>query len=120
LTVLWEEYKEAHPYGIQYTQFCDRYYRFRKQNDVYFVKAYKAGDQMMVDWAGMTMEYTDSGGEAHKAYLFVAVLPASCIIYAEPFRDMGQESWTEAHISAFEYLGGQRGPSAWILRQSST
>jgi transposase len=106
LTVLWEEYKEAHPEGIQYSQFCDRYYRFRKQNDVYFVKTYKAGDQMMVDWAGMTMGYTDRGGEEHKAYLFVAVLPASSIIYAEPFRDMGQESWTEAHINAFEYFGG--------------
>ena len=25
LLLLWEEYKAAHPDGIQYSQFCDRY-----------------------------------------------------------------------------------------------
>ena len=35
-------------------------------------KIYKAGDQMMVDWAGMTMDYRDADGCIQKAYLFVA------------------------------------------------
>jgi len=62
LTLLWEEYKTEHPDGLMFTQFCKRYRQFRKQNDVYMRKIYKAGDQMMVDWAGLTMEYRDSEG----------------------------------------------------------
>lgn len=30
LMLLWEEYKEKHPGGIMYTQFCDRYRKFKK------------------------------------------------------------------------------------------
>jgi len=30
LMLLWEEYKEKDPDGIMYTQFCDRYRKFKK------------------------------------------------------------------------------------------
>jgi transposase len=106
LTLLWEEYKQAHPAGLMLSQFCERYRKFRKQNEVYLRKSYKAGERMLVDWAGLTMQYTDKEGQPVKAYLFVAVLPASSYLYAEPFGDMGQESWTMAHVNAFEYYGG--------------
>jgi transposase len=106
LTLLWEEYKQQYPDGLMLSQFCDRYRSFRKQNEVYMRKAYKAGERMLVDWAGQTMAYTDGQGETHKAYVFVAVLPSSSYLYVEAFRDMGQESWTLAHTHAFEYYGG--------------
>jgi transposase len=106
LTLLWEEYKTEHPDGLGRSQFCDRYYQFRKQNEVYMRKVYKAGDQGMVDWAGMTIAYTDRRGNAHKVYFFVAVLPATSLIYAEPFLNMQLEAWIEAHLNAFEYFGG--------------
>jgi len=32
LMLLWEEYKEKHPAGIMYTQFCDRYRKFKKDH----------------------------------------------------------------------------------------
>jgi len=32
LMLLWEEYKEKHPGGIMYTQFCDRYREFKKRS----------------------------------------------------------------------------------------
>jgi transposase len=106
LTLLWEEYKTEHADGLMFTQFCERYRIFRKSNDVYMRKVYKAGERAMVDWAGETMKYTDAAGEEHKVYLFVATLPASSYLYAEPFRDMGQQAWIDAHIHAFEYFGG--------------
>lgn len=106
LTLLWEEYKTAHPDGLMYTQFCARYRAFRKQNEVYMRKIYKAGERVMVDWAGDTMTYTDAGGEEHSVYMFVAALPASSYLYVEPFRDMAQQAWIDAHIHAFEYFGG--------------
>jgi transposase len=106
LQLLWEEYKSEHPDGYMYTQFCDRYRAFRKQNDVYMRKVYKAGERAMVDWAGLTMSYVDKYGEVHLAYIFTAVLPASGYLYVEPFRDMGERSWISAHTNMFEYIGG--------------
>jgi transposase len=67
---------------------------------------YKAGDQAMVDWAGMTMNWTDRKGDSHTVYFFTAILPASSLMYAEPFLDMSLQAWIEGHINAFEYFGG--------------
>jgi transposase len=106
LTLLWEEYKTEYPDGLMYTQFCERYRSFRKQNDVYMRKIYKAGERAMVDWAGLTMSYTDDTGETRPAYIFIATLPASSYLYVEPFRDMAESSWINAHVHAFEYFGG--------------
>ena len=106
LTLLWEEYKTAHSDGLMFTQFCTRYREFRKRNDVYMRKIYKAGERVMVDWAGGVMGYTDGGGEEHPVNLFVAALPASGYLYVEPFRDKGEQAWIDGHIHAFEYFGG--------------
>ena len=102
---LWEEYKLENPEGFMYTQFCAKYRKYRKQNSVYMRKIYKAGERMMVDWAGLTMSYTN-GGNKKTVHVFVAVLPASSIIYAHPFDDMKMESWISGHVQAFEYFGG--------------
>lgn len=102
LTLLWEEHKTAHPDGLLYTQFCQRYRDFRKQNDVYMRKQCKAGERLETDWAGLTLPY----GEGQKAYLFVAALPANACLYVEPFRDMESYSWITAHANAFTYFGG--------------
>jgi len=105
LTLLWEEYKIQNPDGYMYTQFCDKYREYRKKNAVYMRKVYKAGERMMVDWAGLTMKYWESGIEK-TAYVFAAVLPASSYLYAQPFADMKMASWIQGHINAFAYFGG--------------
>jgi len=69
LTLLWEEYRTAHPNGLMYTQFCQRYRDFRKQNDVYMRKQYKAGERLETDWAGLTLPY----GEGQKMLTLEAV-----------------------------------------------
>jgi transposase len=109
LGLLWEEYKAQHPSGYMYTQFCAKYREYRKSNSVYMRKVYKAGERMLVDWAGVTMQYQDCsirGENTKPAYVFVAVLPASSYVYAEPFGDMKMENWIRGHVNAFEYFGG--------------
>ena len=106
LTLLWEEYKTENPDGLMFTQFCKRYRTFRKLNDVYMRKIYKAGERVMVDWAGDTMSYTDGSGQEREVFMFVAALPASSYLYAEPFRNREQEAWIDAHVHTFEYFGG--------------
>jgi hypothetical protein len=96
LSLLWEEYKMRHPDGCMYTQFCTKYREYLKRNSVYMWKTYKAGERMLVDWAGLTMQYKDCsirGENTKPAYVFVAVLPASSYFYAEPFGDMKMENW---------------------------
>jgi transposase len=105
LTILWEEYKIQNPNGYMYTQFCDKYRKYRKENSVYMRRIFKAGEKMMVDWAGLTMQYLEDGREK-AAYVFVAILPASSYMYAHPFPDMKMENWIEGHVNAFEYFGG--------------
>ena len=105
LYLLWEEYKQEHPEGYMYTQFCARYREYRKKNAVYMRKVYKAGERALVDWAGQTMKYWEGGAEK-TAYIFVATLPASSFLYAQPFADMKMESWISGHVQAFEYFGG--------------
>jgi len=117
LTLLWEEYKMQNPDGYMYTQFCDKYREYRKQNSVYMRKVYKAGERMMVDWAGLTMKYWEDATEK-TAYFFVAVLPASSYLYAQPFADMKMASWTEGHIHALEYFGGV--PHLWVPDNAKT
>jgi len=73
LMLLWEEYKEVHPDGIMYTQFCKRYREFKKQNKLTMHIEHKAGEEMQVDWAGSTLPYIDTiTGEVRAAYIFVA------------------------------------------------
>jgi transposase len=106
LFLLWEEYKVLNPGGCMYSRFCAKYREYRKQNSVYMRKVYKAGEQMPVDRAGLTMKYTEGGGAEKTAYIFAAILPASSILYAQPFPDMKMENWIQGHVNAFEYFGG--------------
>ena len=78
LMLLWEEYKSVNPDGIMYTQFCDRYRKFKQENQLFMHKEHKAGEEVEVDWAGLTLSYIDvNTGEEVEVYIFVAVLPAS-------------------------------------------
>jgi len=52
LRILWEEYRKTHPEGYGYTQFCAHYKRFAAQLEVSLRQDYKAGERMLVDWAG--------------------------------------------------------------------
>jgi transposase len=107
LMLLWEEYKERHPDGIMYTQFCDRYNKFKKDNDISMHKEHKAGEEVEVDWAGDTMSYVDTEtGEIRDVYLFVAVLPASAYPFAYGYEDTKIPSWIDAHVRAYEFFGG--------------
>ncbi|HKL11293.1 MAG TPA: IS21 family transposase [Clostridia bacterium] len=107
LMLLWEEYKTAHPDGLMYTQFCERYRVFKKQNQLSMHKEHKAGEEMEVDWAGTTMTYSNrKTGEKNDAYVFIAVLPASRYPFVYAYNNMKLRNWINAHVRAFKYFGG--------------
>ena len=111
LTLLWTEYckkceaEKATPY--MYTQFCEKYRRWARITKATMRIQHKPGDAMQVDWAGNTLDIYDAvTGEVSKAYLFVAVLPCSCMAYTEVCGDMQLEAWLLCHVHAFNYFGG--------------
>ncbi len=107
LQLLWQEYKEIHPSGYQYTQFCDYYRKFAKKLDLSLGQHHKAGERLFVDYAGQTIPVTDpSTGEIRASQIFVAVLGASNYTYAEAAYSQDLPSWVSAHIRAFEFFGG--------------
>ena len=50
LNLLWQEYKEAHPDGYQYTWFCTGYRKWRSKLDVVMRQSHKAGEKLFVDY----------------------------------------------------------------------
>ena len=55
LQLLWLEYKEQHPDGLQYSQFCELYRRWRGGLDRVLRQEHRAGEKVFVDFAGQTV-----------------------------------------------------------------
>jgi transposase len=107
LALLWEEYKEAHPDGLQYSQFCELYRRWSKEIDVVMRQTHRAGEKLFVDYAGQTVAVIDPlTGERREAQIFVAVLGASNYAYAEATWTQALPDWTASHVRALAYMGG--------------
>lgn len=111
LTLLWSEYNakclSENKIPYKYTQFCDKYRYWTRATKATMRITHKPGDAMEVDWAGNTIPVWDSvTGDSEAAYLFIAVLPCSCIIYAESCKDMKTDTWIKCHVNAYNYFGG--------------
>ena len=59
LALLWQEYKAEHPEGLQYSQFCERYRRWRGRLDVVMRQSHRAGEKLFVDYAGQSVPVVD-------------------------------------------------------------
>ncbi len=117
LLLLWEEYRTDHPDGYGYSWFCEHYRAFRRTLDATLRQDYKAGELMLVDYAGQTIPVQDrSTGERREAHLFVACLGASQYTWAEVTWGQTLPEWIEAHVDALEFFGG----SAEILVPDNT
>ena len=107
LELLHFEYLEAHPEGYRYTAFCDVYRQWRKRLQTWMRQSHKGGEKTFVDFSGKKPFYVDpSTGECVEVELFVAVLGASNLTYAEAVESQQVEDWIEAHSGAVAYFGG--------------
>jgi transposase len=107
LQLLWQEYKQSHPDGYQYSQFCDRYHRWAGRLDLTLRQEHRAGEKLFVDHAGPTVPIVDPNtGELHQAAIFVAVLGASNYTYAEATWKRDLAGWIGSHVRALEFFGG--------------
>lgn len=107
LMLLWVEYREVHPDGYGYSQFAHYYKSWRGHLDLVMRQEHRAGEKCFVDFPGQRLPIYDarSGEVAFTAELFVAVLGASSYLFAEAVRSQDLQSFTTAHVHAFEFFG---------------
>jgi transposase len=107
LELLHLEYLAEHPSGLRYTAFCDRYRRWKRRRKLTLRQPHKAGAAMQVDYSGKRPWLKSrETGEREAVELFVAVLPASGLIFAKATRTQQLHDWVSVHVDALEYFGG--------------
>jgi transposase len=107
LELLWVEYRERHPDGYGYSQFCQLYRAWQRRVDAVMRQEHRAGEKLFVDFAGQTVPVVDPRtGEVSQAAIFVAVLGASNYTYAEAVPSQELPHWVGAHARALAHLGG--------------
>jgi transposase len=107
LQLLWEEHRAVHPDAHGYSQYCEIYKRWKSRLTPTMRQTHVAGERLMVDYAGKTLEVIDGRtGEVCVAQLFVAVLASSNYTYAEATSTQSLSDWIGSHTRAFSFYGG--------------
>lgn len=105
--LLWEEYLKDHPNGFRYSQFCHHFHCWIQAQDVRMKQHHDPGEEMFVDYTGTTMPYYNrETGEEYRGEIFVAILGASELTYAEATESQQQEHFVRSAERAFRYFGG--------------
>ncbi len=107
LTMLWEEYCDAHPEGYGYSRFCELYRDFEHRLSPTMRQHHVAGDKAFVDYSGKTVPIVDrETGEIRQAQIFVAVLGASNYTFAAASWSQALPDWIGAHVRMFQFFQG--------------
>ena len=116
LQLLWEEHLQVHPSGYRYTQFCEFYRQWVKRLRPSMRQIHRAGEKTFIDFSGKRPSLVDRRtGELRPVELFVSVLGASSLTYAEATRTQQLPDWVNAHIRMAEYFGGAT--TIWVPDQ---
>ena len=106
LLLLWEEYRAGQSDGYGYSRFCDLARDWRSRLSPTMRQTHPAGERLFVDYAGQTAEVIDgTTGEIRRAPVFVAVLGASNLTYAEARWTQSLPDWIGCHVMG------------WVARQ---
>ena len=106
-SLLWVEYRQAHPEGYGYSQFCYHYRQWVKQLNPIMRQKHRAGEKLFIDYAGQTVPVIDpKTGEVKQAQIFVATLGASNYTYVEAHGSQSLPNWIGAHVRLLTFLGG--------------
>ena len=107
LRLLWVEYREEHPGGYSYSQFCALYREWAKRLKPSMRLTHKGGEKVFVDYAGHTIPVVDpQTGEVRQAQIFIGVLGASSYTYVEAQWSQQLPNWIGGHVRMFEFFGG--------------
>jgi hypothetical protein len=106
LKFIWEE-KAQHltTYSNFWKQFYRKFPQYRQASVT--AREFVAGERVEVDYAGDTLEWIEiKTGEIRKAYVFVAGLGFSHLLFAWAAEDMKSRNWLGSHRRMFHFYGG--------------
>jgi transposase len=107
IKLLWEEYRQRHPQGYGYSQFCYHRQQFRKAAKPSMVLEHAPGEKLFVDFAGKQLSYIDrETGEIIKCQTFVASMPYSDYGFAMVVPSQKTEDFIHALQQCLFALGG--------------
>lgn len=106
----WMDYKKDNPDGYQYTQFCEHYNRFLKENygdDVSMAVNRVPGEKLYIDWVGLRprLVYNQEDGVVKEAHFFVTSMGVSNMIYAKAYENEKLPNFIDGTRCALEYYG---------------
>lgn len=106
--LLWQEYREHHPQGYSYTQFCFHLQQHRiAMRSPTMVLSHTPGEQLFIDFAGKKLSYVDrSTGELVYCPVFVACMPYSDYGFAQAVPSQSTEAFLHALSCCLSALGG--------------
>jgi len=105
--LLWEEYRAQDPQGYSYSQFCFHLQVHIETAEISMHLEHEPGEKLFVDFAGWKPALVDpASGATTPVELFVAVFPASGLIYIEATSGQDIDSFTTATRHTLEYAGG--------------
>jgi len=107
LSLLWIEYRQEHPNGYGYSQFCSLYNEWKERLEPVMRQTHQPGEKLFIDYAGQTVPIVDrETGEVTAVQIFVAVMGASNYTYAEAHATQSLPNWIGAHVRTLKFLGG--------------
>lgn len=111
LYFMWLKYKQEHPSGYQFTQFCHYYNVYVEKNHgsdkLRMAVERIPGEKVYIDWVGDQPELLIDSitGEIKKVHFFVTTVGVSSLIYAEAFADEKLPSFIAGTVHALEAYG---------------
>lgn len=106
LAVLWEEYKQLHPDGYQYSYFCDLFNAYRGKLNYSMRQEHKAGEKTFIDFGDSPLKIINfQTGTETSTKIFVSVWGASNYMFAKSCLDEKLPTWIKLNINALEYFG---------------
>jgi transposase len=103
--VQWEEYR-AVPVGYADSRSCQLFREFERRLSPTMRQQHVAGHKAFVDYSGKRVPIADAAtGEVSLAEIFVAVLGASSLTYAEATWTQTLPDWIGAHVRMFRFFG---------------
>jgi hypothetical protein len=106
LKFIWEE-KAQHltTYSNFWKQFYRKFPQYREASVT--AREFTPGERVEVDYAGDALEWIElKTGEIRKAFVFVAGLGFSQLLFAWAAEDMKSRNWLGAHRRMFAFYGG--------------
>lgn len=105
--LLWKEYKADEPEPYAYSQFCYHYQQWSRSVNATAPMPHKSGDKLFIDFSGGKLPIIDATtGEITEVEVFVAVLGASGMTYAQAVYSQKQEDVVNCIERCLDFYGG--------------